>query len=189
MKFIFINTLLLFIGMSLLAQDTVYMEKSPKQFSFSAGYRKDIKSNFDPQSSNGFNLEAEIAWKVSGFRRKSAVYFGVPLGYTHSLADTKDDLYSSTLFYGWIVRHEIGRNKKYTPFLGYGLLLNQRRFENTEGSIFGHETRIEFGINRYLKGKTFLFAKIEYSYARFPQLSNSDSNKIQFTGIKLGLRI
>jgi hypothetical protein len=188
-RFILLNIAGLFLSCSLLAQDTVFLEKSPKQFSFTTGYRKDVSSNFDNQSSNGADLELEIAWKVSGFHRKSAVYFGVPLGYTHSFADSNNDLYSSTLFYGWIVRHEIGRDKKYTPFFGYGLLLNQLRMENTEGSIFGHQTRFEFGVNRLLSGKIFLFTKIEYSLARFPSLGNSKSNKIQFIGLKIGLRI
>lgn len=173
---------------SIAAQDTL-MEKSPKQYSFSIGYRNTFSSNFINHSSNGYNFEAEIAWKVSGFHKKSAVYFGVPLGYNYSLPDTENDFYSTTLFYGWIVRHEIGRSKKYIPFLGYGLLLNQLRIDQTEGSVFGHQTRFELGLNRHLKNKTYLFAKIEYSYARFPALRNSVSNKAQFIAIKLGLRI
>jgi len=176
------------LNFSLLAQDTI-MEKSPKQFSFTAGYRRDISSNFDNKTSNGYNLEGEVAWKVSGFHRKSAVYFGVPLGYTYAVADTENDQNSSVLFYGWIVRHEIGRDKKTIPFFGYGLLLNQLRIEDTEGSVFGHQTRFEFGLNRHLKKKNYLFAKIEYSYARFPSLGNSSSNKAQFIALKLGLRI
>lgn len=165
------------------------MEKSPKQFSFTAGYRRDLSSNFTNKTSTGYNLEAEVAWKVSGFFKKSAVYFGVPLGYTYSVADTENDLNSYTLFYGWIVRHEIGRDKKTIPFLGYGLLLNQLRIDNTDGSVFGHQTRFEFGLNRQLKKKLFIFAKLEYSYARFPSLGTSTSNKSQFIALKLGVRI
>ncbi|MCF6241513.1 MAG: hypothetical protein L3J74_09240 [Bacteroidales bacterium] len=176
------------LSYSVVAQDTL-MEKSPKQYSFTLGYRNTISSSFVNNASNGYNLEAEIAWKVSGFHKKSAVYFGVPLGYNYSIPNTENDFYSTTLFYGWIVRHEIGRNKKYTPFLGYGLLLNQLRIDGTEGSVFGHQTRFEFGVNRHLKNKTYIFAKIEYSYARFPSLGNSSSNKTQFIGFKLGLRI
>ncbi len=173
---------------SVAAQDAP-MEKSPKQYSFTLGYRNTFSSDFVNNSSNGYNFEAEIAWKVSGFYKKSAVYFGVPLGYSYSMPDTENDFYSTTLFYGWIVRHEIGKDKKYTPFLGYGLLLNQVRIDNTEGSVFGHQTRFELGLNRHLKNKTYLFAKIEYSYARFPSLGNSSSNKTQFIALKIGIRI
>ncbi len=180
--FLFLN------GFFLSAQDTL-MEKSPKQYSFTVGYQRNLTSDFTNNANNGYNIEAEVAWKVSGFHKKSAVYFGVPLGYNYSLPDTENDFYSTTLFYGWIVRHEIGRNKKYTPFLAYGLLLNQLRIENTEGSVFGHQTRFEFGINRHFRNKNYLFAKIEYSYARFPSLGNSSSNKMQFLAFKIGVRI
>lgn len=186
---IIVSTLYIFLlNFTSLAQDTL-LEKSPKQISFTTGYRMDINSNFSNKASNGYGLEAEIAWKVSGFYRKSAVYFGVPLGYTYAVADTGDDQNSSVLFYGWIVRHEIGRDKKTIPFFGYGLLLNQLRITGVEGSVFGHQSRFEFGLNRQLKKNNYLFAKIEYSYARFPSLGNSLSNKAQFIALKLGLRI
>lgn len=184
----FIILFVLFTNISLVAQDTI-MEKSPKQFTFEAGYRRNISSGFENKADNGFNLAAEVAWKVSGFHKKSAVYFGVPLGYNYSFANSENDQNTSTLFYGWIVRHEIGKNKKYTPFAGYGLLLNQYRIKNTDGSIFGHQTRFEFGINKHLKKKSYFFAKIEYSFARFPSLGNSSSNQIHFVEIKAGIRI
>ncbi len=179
---------ILFFNPLLVAQDTI-MEKSPKQITIEAGYRRDVSSNFVNKADNGFNLAAEFAWKVSGFHKKSAVYLGVPLGYTYSFANSDNDQNSSTLFYGWTVRHEFGRNKKITPFAGYGLLLNQLRIEGTEGSVFGHQTRFEFGVNKHLKKKTYLFAKIEYSFARFPSLGSSTSNSIHFVALKVGVRI
>ncbi len=179
---------ILLIDISLVAQDTI-MEKSPKQYTFAAAYRRNISSDFVNEADNGFNLTAEIAWKVSGFHKKSAAYFGVPLGYNYSLANSESDQNTSSLFYGWIVRHEIGRNKKVIPFFGYGLLLNQFRIENTEGSVFGHQTRFEFGLNKHLKKKICLFAKLEYSFARFPSLGNSSSNKVHFIEVKTGVRI
>ena len=111
MKIAFSIFFISFLNISLIAQDTI-LEKSPKQFSFEAGYRRNISSGFTNKADNGFNLAAEVAWKVSGFHKKSAVYFGVPLGYDYAMANSDIDNNTSTLFYGWIVRHEFGRDKK-----------------------------------------------------------------------------
>ena len=127
--------------------------------------------------------------ELSGFNKKSASYITVPLGYTMLRPDSENDVKASILSYGWTVRHEIGREKKIIPFFGYSLLLNQLRQENVDGSVFGHQTKFDFGINLNNSGKVRYFTKFEYSYTRFPRWGFDSSNTMHTWELKFGIRI
>lgn len=166
------------------AQNT--FEKVSKQYSFEAGYQYIFKTDFDSVSPGGYTAMIDYAWKLSGYHKKAPAYISVPLGYSYHPGEINS---VSILYYGWTVRHELSKNKKVTPYLGYALLLNQLRETNSEGSIFGHQTKFEFGTNFNLQERLILFAKIEYSFGRFPSLGNSKSNKIQTAEFKIGIRL
>jgi hypothetical protein len=82
----------------------------------------------------------------------------------------------------------INRNiEKAIPFIGYGLLLNQLRMSHLDGSIFGHQTRFDFGYLFNINEKVRLFTKIEYSYTRYPRLGERSSDNIHAADLKVGI--
>jgi hypothetical protein len=168
------------------AQDT--FEKVNKQYSPETGFQYNFKTSFDSLSNQGYSLLLDYAWQLSGYNGKPAAYISVPLGYTHFHSTVDGQKSFSILNYGWTVRHEIKKEGKFIPFLGYGLLLNQLRISNTEGSIFGHQTKFEFGVNYSLSKRMILFLKAEYSYRRFPTLGTKESQKMQSSELKFGMR-
>jgi len=173
----------IFLSSQTLAQDI--FEKVEKQYTIETGYQHIFNTDSFSPVSGGYTLAVDYAWKLSGYNKKANAYISVPLGYLYMFDE--DNSYS-ILYYGWTVRHELSKNKKLTPYLGYALLLNQYKNFTLAGSIFGHQTRFDFGINYALKERLKLFAKIEYSYSRFPSPGNDKSNKMHTGGVKLGLR-
>lgn len=166
------------------------MKKVPKQKSFELGMRYITSSTFDEKPNYGTTLLFDYAWQLSGFTEtKKNAYISVPLGYTY-LMNENDTASKNTriLSYGWTVRHELAKNKKIIPFLGYGLLLNQLKLDGVEGAVMGHQTRFDFGLDFITDSKIRYFAKIEYSYTRYPRLGDKKNNTIMAAEIKLGIR-
>lgn len=163
-------------------------DRVPKQISAEIGTRYVFSNSFENQVDLGYTLLLDYAWQLSGFERKNASYLSVPLAYTMLLPAREGDNRVSILSYGWTVRHELSRDKKWIPFIGYALLLNQWRESSVDGSVFGHQTRFDVGINLQTKTRLSCFAKIEYSFTRFPELGEKKSNQIHVGELKIGLR-
>jgi hypothetical protein len=183
---IFLFTVLL-IPISLFAQ-LDKKDRVPKQMSLEMGMRYVFASSFENKVDMGYTLLFDYAWQLSGFERKNASYLSVPLGYTILFPAGEEDKRVSILSYGWTVRHELARDKKWIPFIGYALLLNQWRESSVEGSVFGHQTRFDAGINLNTKTRLIYFAKIEYSFTRYPALGQEKSNQIHVGELKIGLK-
>ncbi len=165
-------------------------EKPRKQYSFEAGYNHIIYSGFDYEASSGVSVLLDYAWNLSGSCHKKNVYISVPLGYTYLFADNNPEGRNlNILTYGWTVRHELGKDKKITPFLGYALLLSQLSIDEIEGSTFGHHTKFETGINVLKTSKILFMIKMEYSLTRYPSLGSKNSNWMHSFGIKTGVRL
>lgn len=163
-------------------------DRVPKQLTAEMGFRYVFSNSFENQVDRGYTLLIDYAWQLSGFKRKKASYLSVPLGYTILLPASAEDNRVSILSYGWTVRHELARDRKWIPFIGYGLLLNQWRESGVDGSIFGHQTRFDAGMNFHTGSRLSYFAKIEYSFTRYPELKKAKSNKIHVAEFKVGLR-
>lgn len=161
------------------------LNKAPKNYAVEIGYRQIPSTTFDIKT-GGFTLLCDYAWQLSGFNGKPASFITVPLGYTY-LSQGKSDNTARILSYGWTVRHHLTPDKKAVPFIGYGLLLNQLRMSNLDGSIFGHQTRFDFGYLFTLSEKLRFYTKLEYSYTRYPRLGIKSSDKIHAAELKLGL--
>ncbi|MFB6342650.1 hypothetical protein ACE1ET_13055 [Saccharicrinis sp. FJH62] len=164
------------------------MEKVPKQYTVEAGYIYTFDNGFENSGSNGGHFLLDYAWQLSGFHKKKAAYITVPLGYSWLMGQgAEKDL--RILSYGWTVRHELGKDRDFIPFIGYGLLLNQLRQEGTEGSIFGHQTQFEFGFNYTKPERIQPFIKLEYSMIRFPQFGADQSYRMNHLALKFGIRM
>jgi len=183
------SILLLSIGLN--AQNNEPFEKVSKQYSLEFGARRvSTYSNFNNKASNGVTALFDYAWKLSGYNKKKNAYISVPLGFSMFYAD-KDTIGNEgmkVLNYGWTVRHELRKDKKFTPYIGYGLLLNQLWINKIDGNAMGHQTKFELGGNYNLKGKMKMYAKIEYSMMRFPALNAKKAMKISTSDIVVGVR-
>ncbi|UCH15629.1 MAG: hypothetical protein JSV22_06615 [Bacteroidales bacterium] len=166
------------------------VEKPRKQYSLEAGYNHIIYSGFDYEATSGVSALLDYAWNLSGPNQKKNVYLSVPLGYTYLFADDKfNGRNIKILTYGWTVRHELRKDKVIIPFIGYALLLNQLSIDEIDGSIFGHHTKFETGINMIKTSKIQFLIKIEYSLTRYPSLGSKNSNWMHSFGIKTGIRL
>jgi len=184
-KILFIATFILSVVFATNAQEA--LKKAPKFVSVEMGYRYLPTTTYDIKN-QGFTLLADYAWQLSGFTGKPAAYLSVPLGYTHLFGNNGASS-GGILSYGWTVRHELKATGKAIPFIGYGLLLNQLRINDTPGSVFGHQTCLNAGY-RFKTGKKFdLYTKLEYSYARFPHLGSKKSDSMQGVELKVGVRL
>jgi len=187
--FILSVLLLLYFCFSSTAQQQIF-GKVPKQISFEVGYRNVFSSKRLPTDVNsGYGILFDYAWQLSGFDgSRSAAFISVPLGYT-SMAPANDTTARlSMLCYGWTVRHEIGHGKRFTPYFGYGLLLNQMRIGDITGSVMGHQTQFEFGVNYATPKRLKYFAKLQYSYTSFPQLNEEKRIVMNFADVRVGVR-
>ena len=163
-------------------------DKVPKEYSLELGTRYVFSSTFENKAEMGYTVLFDYAWQLSGFTRKSASFISVPLGYTVLMPASEEDARMAILSYGWTVRHEIGRDKKWIPFLGYALLLNQLRISDTEGTVFGHQTKFDLGLNFNTGKRLSYFTKLEYSFTRYPSLGKAKSDQMHAAEFKIGLR-
>jgi len=166
------------------------LNKVPKQISFEAGYRNIFsEKRFDGNAKHGYGLLFDYAWQLRGFNgTKNAAFITIPLGYTAMIPDNDGDSRLGILCYGWTVRHEFAHGKRMIPYLGYGLLLNQMRVGELKGSIMGHQTQFEFGLNFSTKKRLKYFTKIQYSYTSFPRLNEEKRIVLNFADLRVGFR-
>jgi hypothetical protein len=163
------------------------LTKAPKFYSFEMGYRYLPATTFDIKN-QGMTLLFDYAWQLSGFGgMKPAAYISVPLGYTYLFGGEGTNT-SRILSYGWTVKHDLKVTGKAIPYFGYGLLLNQLKITGTDGSVFGHQTRFDFGYLFKTGMRADLYAKAEYSYTRYPRFGSKVSDTIHAAELKLGLR-
>ncbi len=159
----------------------------PKQYSFELGAAYMASSTFTNAPKLGYGVMFDVGWKVQGFIRKSPVYLTVPIGYMYYPASSASEKTMKRMNYGWTVRHDLGRDKKVFPFLGYSLLLNSLSFDGVEGRVMGHQTKFDFGYNFGLSEKMSYLTKIEYTYMTFPHLGGKADRAHQFE-LKAGVR-
>lgn len=181
---LFIISLLLAVLVSAQAQE---ISRAPKKISVEMGYRYLTSTTFDIKN-QGMTLLVDYGWQLSGFTGKPAAYLSVPLGYTYFFGGDGSET-GSVLSYGWSVKHELKAKGKSIPFLGYGLLLNNLKIADTEGSVFGHQTCLNFGYLFKTGKKADLYTKLEYSYTRYPHLGARKSDSIQGVELKVGVRM
>ncbi|MEA4936121.1 MAG: hypothetical protein VB102_05685 [Paludibacter sp.] len=188
-KSIFTIIILALCIINIQAQQNVF-KKVPKQYSFEFGYRNLFAySNITMNNTHGYGALFDYAWQLSGFDgKKNASYISVPIGYTVLLPNDKLSKQISMLNYGWTVRHELTRNKRTVPFIGYGLLLNNMRIEDREGSVFGHQTQFDLGLNINTNSKLIYFAKIEYSYTSYPRFDEPERIRMHYADLRVGIR-
>jgi hypothetical protein len=178
-----LSSALLFV---ILVSNAQTFSRVPKFVSVELGYRYIPSTSFDIKN-QGMTLLVDYAWQLSGFTGKPAAYISVPLGYTYLFAGNGSNS-GRILSYGWTVRHELKSKGKAIPFLGYGLLLNQLKITNTEGAVFGHQTCLNFGYRFKSEKKANYYAKLEYSYSRYPHLGAKKSDSIHAFELKTGVR-
>jgi hypothetical protein len=183
--------LLLSFTMAYNLSGQVSLKKVPRQISFDAGYRNTFwNRNLSNSATHGFGLEFDYAWQLSGLdHTRPAVYLSIPIGYEGVFPDADTaSKHESFIMYGWTVRHELAVNKKLIPYIGYGLLLNRLRIAETEGSIMGHQTRFEVGVNTNFSQKVNFFTRLDYSYASYPSFGTREKIKKQSLGLRFGIR-
>lgn len=192
--YIFFLLSMIYFPLTLSAQENA-ISKVPKEKSFEFGYRFTLPvidhSNVlgGNSTTNGYGFLFDYAWQLSGLNgKKPAIYLSVPIGYTIMLPDNNQSKRISMLNYGWTTRHELTKNKPFTPFVGYGLLLNTLRVKGTEGSVMGHQTQFDLGANLNTKSRLKYFAKVQYSYTSYPKLEDSKRIHFQFIDVRLGVR-
>lgn len=181
--------ILIGISMPLFAQQSDIMDKVPKQMSFELGGRYLHSNTFSNKVVYGYSAMFEYGWQLSGFVKKKSVFITVPVGYAimpAATGDTNRDMH--ILSYGWSVRHELTKNKRITPFIGYALLLNQVSFVGIKGLVMGHQTRFEGGVNFNIKKRIIPFAKYEYTYSSYPFLGVKKRSALQYSELKIGIR-
>ncbi len=180
--------LLFLVGIS--TYSFAQIAKVPKHFSVEAGSRYIFsQTNLENQAKLGYSVLFDYGWQLSGLDGKRAASFiTVPLGYTQLSPYTVNDKSMSMLNYGWTVRHNLSVEKQWTPFLGYGLLFNNLRIQDREGSVFGHQTRFDFGYDYKSNKKLTYFLKLQYSYTSYPQFDEPERIRMHYADLRLGVR-
>ncbi|GAB1417229.1 hypothetical protein MASR2M117_26350 [Paludibacter sp.] len=168
------------------------IKKAPNQYSLEMGYRNLFyhTDNITMNNMHGYGALLDYAWQLGGLDgTKNASFISVPIGYTVLPGGDSSTKQISMLNYGWTVRHELSRNKKFIPFVGYGLLLNNLRIQDTPGSVFGHQTEFDFGYNIKTNSRLSYFIKLQYSYTSYPKLDDSQRIKFHFADLRFGVRL
>ncbi|HRZ98179.1 MAG TPA: hypothetical protein P5084_11535 [Paludibacter sp.] len=185
----------IFLLSSTLSAQEKIIYKAPKQISFEGGYRYVLPivdhSNVlgGNSATNGYGFLFDYAWQLGGLNgKKPGIFLSVPMGYTIMLPDNNESKRVSMLNYGWTIRHELTKNKLFTPFLGYGLLLNTLKIKGTDGGVMGHQTQFELGTNLNTNTRLKYFAKIQYSYTSYPKLEDDKRMHFQFVDVRVGAR-
>jgi hypothetical protein len=180
----------------------------PHQISVEFGYRYSFYQNtylttmgtyFDPslfsnqtinRATSGVGILADYAWQLSGFNgKKSAIYLSIPMGYTILLPDDPNSKRVGMLNYGWTIRHELAnKSKKIIPFVGYGLFLSNLSVDGVPGSVSGHHTQFEGGLNFTTSTKLNYFVKLNASYSSYPRLNYNKSLHFMYADLRVGVR-
>jgi hypothetical protein len=213
MKNIFLKLILIFTfsfsASALFAQKDSVHFRIPHQISVEFGYRYSFYQNTylsdlgtyigDPtntisqtlnKATSGVGILADYAWQLSGFNgKRPAIYLSIPMGYSILLPDNPTSKRISMLNYGWTIRHELAtKDKKIIPFVGYGLFLNNMSVEGVPGSVSGHQTQFEGGLNFKTSTKMNYFVKLQGSYSSYPKLGYAKSLHFMYADLRVGVR-
>ncbi len=193
--------------------DSVCIKRIPHQISVEFGYRNSFYQNtyllangtyalFDVagkvipgqlfnSATNGIGILADYAWQLGGFNnKKPAAYLSIPMGYSILLPDNPASKRISMLNYGWTIRHNLATNdKKIIPFIGYGLFLNNMSVDGVPGSVSGHQTQFEGGVNFSTATKLQYFVKLQGSYSSYPKLGYAKSLHFMYADLRFGVRL
>ena len=192
-------------------KDSVVIKRIPHQISVEFGYRNSFYQNTylsnagsyigDPtttstsqtlnSATHGVGLLVDYAWQLGGFNnKKPAIYLSIPMGYTIMLPDNPASKRISMLNYGWTIRHNLATSdKKLIPFVGYGLFLNNLGIDGVPGSVSGHQTQFEGGLNFSTATKLQYFVKIQGSYSSYPKLGYAKSLYFMYADLRFGVRL
>ncbi len=183
-----------FITADLFAQHEVTF-KIPKQYSLEFGYRNVFsvidRTGILPENktTNGYGFLLDYAWQLGGLNsKKPAIYLSIPIGYTVLMPDNNLSQRATMLNYGWATRHELAKNKPFTPFVGYGLFLNTLKIKGVEGGIMGHQTQFDLGADFKTSSKLKYFAKLQYSYTSYPKPEHDKRLHYQYFDVRVGVR-
>ena len=212
-KSFFISLLILNPIILFAQKDSVCIKRIHHQVSIEFGYRNSFYQNtyllldgtsalFDAtgkvlpnqaynSATHGVGFLADYAWQLGGLSgKKPAVYLSIPMGYTILLPDNTASKRISMLNYGWTIRHNLATNdKKIIPFVGYGLFLNNMSVDGVLGSVFGHQTQFEGGLNFNTATKLQYFVKFQASYSSYPKLGNAKSLHFMYADLRFGVRL
>ena len=198
--FISIITLLSTIQTSPLFAQDFSLSKVPKQISVEFGYRNSFYQNtgltndatitgLPNNAINGYGLLVDYAWQLSGFDgKKPAIFLSIPIGYSVLLPSDATSRMVSMLNYGWTIRHELTKNRKIVPFIGYGLFLNNLKPDGIDGSVTGHQTQFEGGVNFNTTKRLKYFVKLQCSYSSYPKLNYAKSLHFMYADLRVGVR-
>jgi len=141
-------------------------------------------------ATSGVGILADYAWQLGGLNgKKPAIYLSIPMGYTILLPDNPSSKRVSMLNYGWTIRHELAtKDKKIIPFVGYGLFLNNLSVDGVSGSVSGHQTQFESGVNFKTATKLNYFVKLQGSYSSYPRLNYGKSLHFMYADLRIGVR-
>ncbi len=188
------------------AQKDSTMHRVPHQISVEFGYRysfyghtylTQLGTYLDPanpqtlnHATSGVGILADYGWQLSGLNgKKPAIYLTIPMGYTILLPDDPTSKRVGMLNYGWTIRHELAtKDKKIIPFIGYGLFLNNLSVAGIPGSVSGHQTQFEGGVNLKTTTKLNYFAKLQVSYSSYPRLNYNKSLHFMYADLRVGVR-
>lgn len=184
-KYISLFLSIAFIWTNAQGQASIF-EKVTKQYSLQAGYSNILKSTVNDIATSGYAIEFDYSWKLSGYNKKKSSYITVPIGFRSYSSGSL--LNSNILFYGWIVRHNLRKNKNWVPYLSYSLLLNQIWYQDIQGNDMGHQTRFTFGFDRRINNISALTFSLNYSLIRFPGLGQNRSEKFSTISLVAGYR-
>ncbi len=215
MKNIFFKLILIFAfsfssSVMFAQKDSVHF-RIPHQISVEFGYRYSFYQNTylsdagtyigDPgntisqtlnKATSGVGILADYAWQLSGFNnKKPAIYLSIPMGYTIFLPDNPTSKRISMLNYGWTIRHNLATSdKKLIPFVGYGLFLTNMSVGIPNwGSVSGHQTQFEGGLNFSTSTKLQYFVKLQASYSSYPKLGYAKSLHFMYADLRVGVRL
>lgn len=176
-----------FLLLLLLSSSTIYaFERVPKQYALEVGALYAHKNEYGGPKSPGTVIMFDYSWQLSGLDgSRPASFISVPIGYNYFFEKPK----SAILSYGWTIRHNLLKEKKVLPFIGYGLLLNQLSFDGDKGKRFGHQTRFDFGCEWQQQKIVHLFVKTEWSMTRFPDRQTDESDWLYTLALKVGARL
>lgn len=184
-------------------KDSIHF-RIPHQISVEFGYRYSFYQNtylgndgsyttisgMMNHATSGVGILADYGWQLSGFDgKRPAIYLTIPMGYSILLPDDPSSKRIGMLNYGWTIRHELTtKDKKIIPFVGYGLFLSNMSVDGVAGSVSGHHTQFEGGLNFKTSTKLNYFAKIQVSYSSYPKLDYNKKLHFMYADLRFGVR-